>query len=53
MRIDIPLHGEKAERFREIRREMEEHRGYEPSRPEVVGELMRRYAEDRQTSGLR
>lgn len=53
MRIDIPLHGERAERFREIRAQMEENRGYRPSRPEVVGELIRIYSEEEESGLIR
>lgn len=40
---DLTLYGGRAERFREIREQLEEEYGYEPSKPEVVGELMREF----------
>lgn len=36
----VTLYGAKAERFREIKEELTEERGYEPTNPEVVGFLM-------------
>jgi hypothetical protein len=40
MTVHIKLYGEKGERFEEIKRDLTEHLGYEPSNPEVVGFLM-------------
>lgn len=40
MTVHIKLYGSKAERFEEIKAELTEQLGYEPSNPEVVGILM-------------
>jgi hypothetical protein len=40
---DLTLYGGKARRFREIRDELREQLGYEPSKPEVIGLLMAGY----------
>lgn len=40
MTVHIKLYGEKGERFTEIKEELTEQLGYEPSNPEVVGILM-------------
>lgn len=40
MTVHIKLYGEKGERFEEIKDDLTEHLGYEPSNPEVVGFLM-------------
>ncbi len=40
MRVDITLRSGKAERFIEIKQELADELGYEPSRPEVLGYLM-------------
>ncbi|WP_299331829.1 hypothetical protein [Haloplanus sp.] len=40
MTVHIKLYGEKGERFEEIKRDLTDHLGYEPSNPEVVGFLM-------------
>lgn len=40
MAVHIKLYSSKAERFKEIKREVTEQLGYEPSNPEVVGILM-------------
>lgn len=39
----IKLYGGKAERFEDIKAELHEELGYEPSNPEVVGFLMAKY----------
>lgn len=40
MTVHIKLYGDKADRFEEIKKELTEEFGYEPSNPEVVGILM-------------
>jgi hypothetical protein len=40
MPIRIKLRGEKGERFEEIKAELTDQFGYEPSNPETVGMLM-------------
>lgn len=40
MTSHIKLYGGKGERFQEIKSELEEKLGYEPTNPEVVGFLM-------------
>lgn len=40
MPIRITLYGSKADRFQEIKEQLEKGAGYELSRPEVVGRLM-------------
>lgn len=40
---NIKLNGEKGERFEEIKTELAEELGYEPSNPEVLGLLMAMY----------
>lgn len=40
MTVHIKLYGSKADRFTDIKQELEEQLGYEPSNPEVVGILM-------------
>lgn len=42
-RVSISLHSGRAERFREIRDELEDELGYEPSYAETVGHLMREF----------
>jgi hypothetical protein len=42
-REDIALYGGQAERFRELRDELEDELGYEPSRPRVVSHLLEYY----------
>lgn len=44
--ISIKLHGEKAQRFREIKRDLTAQLGYEPSNAETVGLLMSEYPGD-------
>lgn len=46
MTSHIKLYGTKGERFEQIKAELQEELGYEPSNPEVVGLLMARYDED-------
>lgn len=40
VRVQVTLTGDKADRFRELRDDLEDRLGYRPSRPEVVGLLM-------------
>lgn len=42
----IKLHGGRGDRFAEIREELEERLGYEPSNTEVVGRLMEEWPPD-------
>lgn len=42
----IKLYSEKQERFEEIKRDLTEELGYEPTNPEVIGFLMARYGEE-------
>lgn len=46
----IKLYGGKADRFEEIKGQLEDELGYEPSNPEVVGVLMSLYDSDRRRS---
>lgn len=39
----ITLSGERADRFREIQQELTERKGYEPSKPEVIGRLLEQW----------
>lgn len=39
-KIPVTLYGPKADRFEEIQSELEDDLGYEPTRPEVIGQLM-------------
>lgn len=39
----VTLCGGRARRFREIKDELEEQLGYEPSNPEIVGRLMEKW----------
>ena len=40
MTVHIKLHGEKADRFEEIKRTVASELGYEPSNPETLGIIM-------------
>lgn len=42
MTVHIKLYGSKADRFENIKQELSDQLGYEPSNPEVVGILMAR-----------
>ncbi len=42
-KVPITLYGSKAERFREIRDQLEEGYGIEPTNPEVIFELMKEW----------
>jgi len=42
----ITAYGTKAERFREVREEIKESRGYEPSNSEVLGILLGKFDGD-------
>lgn len=46
MASHIKLHGGKAERFEEIKTQLQERLGYEPTNPEVIGVLMSMYGGD-------
>jgi len=39
----IKLHGGQARRFRELRDELEDQLGYEPTKPRVFGHLLEHY----------
>lgn len=41
----ITLYGERAERFREIREDIESRLGYEPSNAEAIGIVMSEWSE--------
>lgn len=45
------LYGERAERFREVRKDIEERLGYEPSNAEAIGLVMSEWNEG-ETFGL-
>lgn len=47
MTTNIKLYGSKSARFREIKEEMAEQLGYEPSNAEVAGLLMASYSSER------
>lgn len=47
MTSHIKLYGSKSTRFEQLKEELQEHLGYEPSNPEVVGFLMASYAPER------
>jgi len=42
-REDLTLYGGRAERFRELRDDLEDRLGYRPSRPRVIGHLLEYY----------
>jgi len=42
-RETIALYGGQARRFRELREELAEELGYEPTKPRVVGHLLEHY----------
>lgn len=46
MTSHIKLYGEKEARFEEIKDQLEEELGFEPTNPEVIGLLMARYDHD-------
>lgn len=48
MTSHIKLYGSKSDRFENIKEDLEDHLGYEPSNPEVVGLLMARYDGEQQ-----
>jgi hypothetical protein len=50
VRVHIKLHGEKGDRFEEIKCDLTDHLGYEPSNPEVVGFLMGNFGQPRSNS---
>lgn len=59
MTSHIKLYGGKGKRFEQIKHQLAEELGYEPTNPEVVGILMAEYSSDTadtltnaQTSGL-
>jgi len=39
----ITLHGGKARRFRALKEQLEDKRGYNPTKPEVIGHLLAHY----------
>ncbi|WP_226006483.1 hypothetical protein [Natrinema salinisoli] len=43
MTVHIKLYGEKGDRFTEIKDELTDQLGYEPSNPEVIGILMAQF----------
>jgi hypothetical protein len=48
----IKLHGEKAERFRELHDRVEERLGYRPSKAEALGHIMAEFPERDERGGL-
>lgn len=42
-RENIDLYGGQAERFRELRDDLEARLGYEPTKPRVIGHLLEHY----------
>ncbi|MFA9428487.1 MULTISPECIES: hypothetical protein [Natronorubrum] len=52
MTSHIKLYGSKSDRFEEIKTNLEQQLGYEPSNPEVVGLIMATYETD-ETSALK
>lgn len=54
MPTHIKLYSEKRDRFEEIKRDLTEELGYEPTNPEVIGFIMARYGEqaDRREDSL-
>lgn len=42
----IKLHGERAERFQELKDRLEEHLGYRPSNAEAAGLIMAEFPDD-------
>lgn len=42
----IKLHGERAERFAELRSRLAEYLGYEPSNAEAIGMIMAEFPDD-------
>jgi len=45
-REDLTLYGGQAERFRELRDELEDELGYRPTRPRTLGHLLENYDGD-------
>jgi hypothetical protein len=45
-REDLTLYGGQAERFRELREELAEKLGYEPTKPRTIGHLLENYDGD-------
>lgn len=46
MPINIKLYSEKQDRFEQIKHDLRDRLGYEPTNPEVVGILMAQYREN-------
>lgn len=44
MTVHIKLYGDKGERFEEIKAEMANEWGFEPTNPEVIGVMMAEYS---------
>jgi len=44
---DITLYGERAERFRDLREELTDYLGYEPTKPEAIGLIMTGWTDER------
>lgn len=42
----IKLHGERADRFDELKRRLEEHLGYQPSNAEALGLIMAEFPDE-------
>jgi len=42
-REDLTLYGGQAERFRDLREELERRLGYEPTKPRTLGHLLEHY----------
>ncbi|ELY80999.1 hypothetical protein [Natrinema gari] len=50
MRTDVTLRGSKADQFERIQDHLEDRRGHELSRADVVGILMAEFEQERETS---
>lgn len=51
MTVHIKLYGTKGDRFEEIKQELSQQLGYEPSNPEVIGILMARIDTNENVAG--
>jgi len=52
MRIDVTLHGDRAEQFQRIKDDLQKRMDNEPDRPEVVGYLMANFETDSEDEQL-
>lgn len=49
MTVHITLYSGKADRFEEIKAELADELGYEPSNPEVIGHMMMEWSDEGST----